>query len=399
MALDIKHKKMAFLTGGVGFIGSNIASRLFKDGVQLKLLVRKKKAENSAERVNNVIRSVNPENVHCKDLYEVIEGDIKERNLLLKEDICRKLENKIDEVWHCAAALSFDEMNAEETKAINIEGTKNVFAFACKIGARKFHFISTAYVCGDRKGTVFENELDCGQKFKNTYEKSKYEAEKLVKEYGRKYNLQTTIYRPSIVLGDSKTGFTSNFMGYYYIARVLFLLKMKFSNELKKNPDKYATNGICLVNENLSLPVRIPCSNTSTVNLVNVDHLAEQITAIAQSKESNGKVFHIVNPNPPVSRFLCENTLNILGIEGCRFVNLPKYTELEPVDKVITQIERDIYKNCKSYIPYMLNEPIFDNSNVRHVLGSAYKPPPTITLDLLKIILSYAIRSNFKPIS
>lgn len=398
MAQDIKHKKMAFLTGGVGFIGSNIASRLLCDDVQLKLLIRKKRDENSEERVNNALRSVNSENIRYKDLYEVVDGDIKERNLLLDESICRKLENKIDEVWHCAAALSFDEMNAEETTAINIEGTKNVFDFACKIGARKFHFISTAYVCGDRKGKVFENELDCGQKFKNTYEKSKYEAEKLVKEYGKKYNLQTTIYRPSIVLGDSKTGFTSNFMGYYYIARVLFLLKMKFSNELKRNPDKYAASGISLINEKLSLPVRIPCSNSSTINLINVDHLAEQIVTIAQSQESNGKVFHIVNPNPPVSRSLCENTLNILGIEGCRFVNLPEYSELELVGKVITQIERDIYRSCKSYIPYMLNEPIFDNSNVRHLLGSAYKPPPTITQDLLKIILSYAIRSNFKPI-
>lgn len=398
MQTSIKHKKTVLLTGGTGFIGRHIAHQLIKDGIYLKLLIRKGKSEDIKERVRNIFRSIIPQNIDYSNSYEVLEGDIKEHNLLLKDADCENLKDRIDEVWHCAAALSFDEKNAVETKKVNVEGSKNVLELACRIGARKFHFISTAYVCGDRAGRVFETELDCGQKLKNPYEESKFEAEKLVRKYKEKYKLHTTIYRPSIVVGNSKTGFTSSFVGYYHIARLLHHLKTKLSSDVKKNPRKYTTSKIHLKNSKLYLPIRIPCSNSSTINLINIDYVVELVTSIAKTNESNGKVFHIVNPTPPVCRTLYGDTLDILGIKECELVDRSEFIESKPADPVIANIENDLYKSSKLYVPYLLNEPEFDTTNVKCVLGVHYRHPPNISREMLNILLSYAKQSNFKAL-
>lgn len=395
MQISIKFNKTVLLTGGTGFIGRHIAHQLIKDGVCLRLLIRKRNSEDIKERVRNVFRSIIPQNTDYNDSYEVLEGDIKEQNLLLNDADCENLKNKIDEVWHCAAALSFEEKNAKETKKVNVEGTKNVLDLACRIGARKFHFISTAYVCGDRIGKVFETELDCDQKLRNPYEESKFEAEKLVKRYEEQYKLYTTIYRPSIVVGNSKTGYTSSFAGYYYIARLLHHLKTKISNDVKKNPKKYITSNIYLKNSKLYLPIRILCSNSSTVNLINVDYVAELITSIAKNSKSNGKAFHVVNPAPPACSSLYGNTLDILGINGCKLVNLSEFIESKPADVIIAKIENDLYKSSELYVPYLLNEPEFDTTNVERILGIHYKQPPKISREMINHLLSYAIQSNF----
>jgi thioester reductase-like protein len=95
----------------------------------------------------------------------------------------------------------------------NLTGTRNLLQLCRETGVRQFDHVSTAYVCGKRPGPVFERELDCGQTFRNDYERSKCEAEKLVRAAA--HLDRVTVYRPAIIVGDSRTGYTTAYHGPY----------------------------------------------------------------------------------------------------------------------------------------------------------------------------------------
>jgi thioester reductase-like protein len=80
------------------------------------------------------------------------------------------------------------------------------------------HHVSTAYVCGLRSGTVTESELDVGQEFANDYERSKVEAEEMIRAAAGPSSV--TVYRPSIIVGDSHNGFTSTYHGLFAVLRL-----------------------------------------------------------------------------------------------------------------------------------------------------------------------------------
>jgi thioester reductase-like protein len=97
---------------------------------------------------------------------------------------------------------------------VNVEGTRHVLDFAERCASlERFHYISTCYVSGRYDGVFREDDLDVGQRFNNFYEETKFLAEVEV----RKRDLPSTIYRPSVVVGDSRTGQTQKFDGPYYV--------------------------------------------------------------------------------------------------------------------------------------------------------------------------------------
>ena len=103
---------------------------------------------------------------------------------------------------------------------MNVEGTGNVLELCegCS-ELERLNYVSTAYVAGERTGVVYEHELALGQGFKNHYESTKFQAEVWVREALDR--VPTTIYRPAIVVGDSKTGETQKFDGPYYMLRTI----------------------------------------------------------------------------------------------------------------------------------------------------------------------------------
>ena len=119
---------------------------------------------------------------------------------------------------HCAATVRFDH-SLDEARRINVEGTRRVLDFAAAAPRlRSLAYVGTAYVAGDRTGLVRENELDAGQSFRNTYEQTKAEAEALVRS--RLGSLPGVILRPSIIVGDSRTGVTSSFKMLYWPLKI-----------------------------------------------------------------------------------------------------------------------------------------------------------------------------------
>src|SRR5205823_10114808 len=124
----------------------------------------------------------------------------------------RALEASLTSAHHLAAVYDLAVTRALGMK-VNVEGTRNVVAFlsGCR-RLERLHYVSTCYVSGTATGVFRERDLDVGQRFKNHYEETKFLAEVEVTRSG----LPVTVYRPSIVVGDSRTCVTGKFDGSFF---------------------------------------------------------------------------------------------------------------------------------------------------------------------------------------
>src|SRR5204863_5985469 len=109
----------------------------------------------------------------------------------------------------------------EASRRTNVEGTRRVLEFAERChergGLRRLCYISTAYVAGEHSGPFSEDDLDVGQRFRNPYEQSKFEAERLVTRWPSR--MPITVVRPSIIVGESDSGWTASFNVLYWPLR------------------------------------------------------------------------------------------------------------------------------------------------------------------------------------
>src|SRR5262249_33910936 len=127
-----------------------------------------------------------------------------------------------DEAWHCAASLSFQQDDRDEIFKMNVDGTRHVLELVKQTAQHRLHHVSTAYIAGNRPSLALETEINVGQTFKNAYEESKCQAEILVAEEQRRGTITASVYRPSIVIGDSKSGRVTHFHGVYAFIRALW---------------------------------------------------------------------------------------------------------------------------------------------------------------------------------
>jgi thioester reductase-like protein len=136
-------------------------------------------------------------------------GDVEQPGLGLTEGKLEELAREVGIVIHSAASVSFT-LGLDESRRINVEGTRNMLGFAesCE-RLERFTYVSTAYVAGTHPGVFREDQLTVGQEFRNAYEQSKFEAERLVQ--GRSHLLPVQVLRPSIVVGERPSGWTASF--------------------------------------------------------------------------------------------------------------------------------------------------------------------------------------------
>src|SRR5262249_55471524 len=153
---------------------------------------------------------------------DVFEGDITQPYLGLSSGAVREIASKAQEVWHVAASLSFRQEHRDEIARINVDGTRHVLGLVEQTRHRRLHYVSTAYIAGAPPGLVLESETDVGQAFRNAYEESKCRAELLIGAAQRRGAVTATVYRPSIVIGDSISGRATHGHGPYAFIRGLW---------------------------------------------------------------------------------------------------------------------------------------------------------------------------------
>jgi thioester reductase-like protein len=238
------------LTGATGFVGKEILDRFLAEGREVFALVRADSDAAAARRLPGHAR------------LNAVAGDIEQPGCGLDRETADRLAEEVTTVMHCAASVSFD-LPLDESRRINVDGTRHVVELAERFPRlERLSYISTAYVAGEPRRLFRENQLDVGQRFRNAYERSKFEAERMVRERAARLPLQ--ILRPSIVVGDSRTGRTSSF-------NVLY------------GPLKAFARG--------AIPA-IPARRSSPVDIVPVDYVADRAVELAEDGEDG--TFHLV---------------------------------------------------------------------------------------------------------
>lgn len=258
------------ITGGTGFLGSAIIARLAQDQRYSKIyvLVRPSKQKSAADRIKGLLEELfSPDELPAMQNKVIpVGGDLTKKHLGLSVRDHFHLQFSINQILHVGASTDFGAP-IEEARAYNVEGTRRVLELAdlCRSSGalRRFEYVSTAFVAGIKPGVVCEQNINRGQKFANNYEQSKWEAENLVRSYSTR--IPMTIYRPSIVVGNSQTGYTPHFKVLYWPLKLL-----------AKNV----------------LPV-IPCRRNAALDVVPSDFVVNGIVAMMQSHEAQGGTWHL----------------------------------------------------------------------------------------------------------
>ncbi len=259
----------SLLTGYPGFIGKRLADRLLEDDPSMRIVAivepRMEEAARGAAAAHG-------------DRLEVVVGDITDRRLGLSGEDYERLTAEVGRVFHLAAIYDL-AVPVELAQRVNVDGTGNVLEF-CLAAEKLEHlaYVSTAYVAGLRTGVVYEHELVMGQDFKNHYESTKFQAEVWVRHLLDR--VPTTILRPAIVVGDSKTGETQKFDGPYYLLRAISRA------------------------HRLGRPLPQFARGESPFNVVPVDFVVDAIAASSGDPKALGETLHLVDPEPLSSRQL-----------------------------------------------------------------------------------------------
>ena len=201
------------LTGATGFLGMELLARyLERTERTVYALVRARDDAEAQARLRAAVERVVDAPGRFDHRLLAIRGDVALPGLGIPRSRRLALAESVTEIVHAAASVSFT-LPLEEAREINVEGTRRLLELAelCTMhgSLRRFSHVSTAYVAGDATGVFGEDDHDVGQGFRNTYERTKWEAERLVRAHGER--LPVTIFRPSIVVGEQETGWTAAF--------------------------------------------------------------------------------------------------------------------------------------------------------------------------------------------
>ena len=356
-----------FITGATGFLGSYILRELLRnEEISPIVLVRNKKGESADRRIDRVLRYFYGDKNYkiIARRIRIVEGEVDKRSLGINDKIRESLANEIDEIYHSAAVAQF-RMPLAKIRKSNVDGTKNIFDFAleCKDKGRlkTVNHISTTYVAGTRSGIFYEHELDVGQGFNNTYEQTKYEAELLVRGYQEK-GLPITVFRPSILTGDSVEGKTNNF-------KMLYQPLHFFSEELFEIA---------------------PINRFAKENLIPVDLVAKAIIMISSENKNADKIYHIANTSTVEMGHFIDIAEDFFGFKKPELIPFEYFdmTKLSPVQR----------KLIEPYIPYFNYKTMFDSSEAQKIIIEKELKYPVIDDRFLERIFKFCAKSGFiKP--
>ena len=221
------------LTGATGLLGSYLLRDCLLAGRRMAVLVRPSKSESARQRVETLLRQWELSLETSLPRPVVLEGDLSDLDLGLDNRTLTWIERHCTSVFHNAASLVFrgDDPDGEPYLS-NVEGTRRMLELCRCTGIRQFHHVSTAYVCGLRQGRVLEGDVNVGQTAGNVYEKTKLQAEMLVR--AADFLDPPTIYRPSIIVGDSRTGYTTTYHGFYAPLKLAHTMVSKVARALRR---------------------------------------------------------------------------------------------------------------------------------------------------------------------
>ena len=353
------------LTGATGLLGRYLIRDLIQQGYSLAVLVRSSRTASATERIDEVMKHWEP-SVGVLPAPKVLEGNITQPNLGLSDEDLRWAATNCSSVIHSAASLKFQPAGDEPWNS-NLNGTRNVVEFCENNHIGSLFYISTAYVCGKIDGIAYETVVSGDTEARNVYEASKRQAEQLV--LNSDLLSPPTILRPSIIVGDSKTGYTSTFHGPY--------LPLRLSMSMLA-PAAEAT-GVRIAPDAMRIFKMMGLEGGERKNLIPVDWVSRGITRVINTPELHGQIYHLTTEHP----------MSVLELTRTTVAFLDEMYGFEDTDVVEfdAQMEQFFTAQMGVYREYWADDPEFDATN--RILAMPDDPPPIIDNAVLRIMFQY----------
>ena len=368
------------LTGATGLLGGYLLSDLLDQGIPVACLVRRTGKSLPRHRVDQLLRRFDAVRGYLLPRPVVIEGDLNRPGLGVDDAEQAWIAEHCSGVIHCAASLEFyANPKTGEPYRTNVDSVRLFIEFARQIGIKHVHYVSTAYVCGNRSGTIWESDLNAGQEFGNDYERSKFTAETEVRNANG--FTTTTVYRPSIIVGDSRSSYTSTFQGFYAPLQAGYALASRHRFR--------ATEGVPFLGQ-------LGLAGNEGKNFVPVDWVSAVMTQIVSQPKCHGRTYHLTNPVPTSTADIdaaldeaistCEFARNA-GASGADANARQPLTSRSSEEELWFQDQMATYRN------YLRDDPKFDCRNVLEVAPSM--PCPIVDRSAMVKLAKWAIENRF----
>jgi len=251
-----------FVTGATGFIGRRLVKKLLqRKGAVVSFLVRRESEDKVAQL--REYWGVGP--ARAVPVF----GDLTQKKLGVAAEDLKKLKGEIDHVYHLAAV--YDLSAGEDTQVeVNVAGTRHAVEFAGAVAARHFHHVSSIAAAGLYEGVFREDMFDEAENLDHPYFQTKHESEKIVR---RDCPVPWTVYRPAMVVGDSRTGEMDKIDGPYYFCKLIQRMRQL-------------------------LPPWMPAIGLEggRLNIVPVDYVVDALDHISHQEAIDGRCFHLTDP-------------------------------------------------------------------------------------------------------
>jgi len=356
------------ITGATGIMGSWVLGEALRRGYRPMVLMRDADPAHARERLRSVLRLVGNESL--TDEVRILQGDTRQPLLGLGRAVADELHEVLGSIVHCAACTSFSTKFDTELWETNVGGVANLLDF---LGGSQvpLYYVSTAYVAGNRRGLVYEHELEQDQQFNNTYEQSKCQAERMVRDAIAAGAIRASIFRPGIIVGSATHGSITQFLNFYS-----FLRFIDMASSRKKADPGY---------------IRVAADPDGTKNLVPVDWSARALWSIIEAEGPCSRTYHLTSPSPVshVSLLLWAN--QFLGARSLR-IRL-----VERLNGDASALEGMCHGAFSHYQPYLYGEPLFDRTNTDRALGECV-PFPEVGPEFFHTLLAFARAQRWRGI-
>lgn len=350
------------ITGGTGFLGIHVLGELLRGSGTFTLLTRPQ--SDPIARIQKALAlAATDEQVwtdqQLRERLAVVPVDLAEPNLGLSDQQFQALADTVDAILHCAASTEVDG-DLAALRRVNVDGTARILELA-QAGSRGpdlFH-VSTAFVAGRRRtGVIYETELSDDAGFETNYERSKFEAELLVREWAQRTRRRVVVLRPSILVTDRPPNpdfplhtLTSLSKGADAAARLL------------------AISGRPL---DTKLPLRISGNSNGHVNFMPVGEAAEAMVRVLRHAPDGLSTYHVVHHHDVAAQTLVD-LFNTVGAVHLQLVD-------GPIEKP-NAMERRL-RFARGFLPYAHHSRTFDTTGAQAMLGG-FRSQTVVDLDYL----------------
>lgn len=370
------------LTGATGFLGSHLMAALLEQGHRVIVLGRSSGEATLNQRMYSLLKWFGIEGL--ADQLEMVEIDFSKERLGLELPVYNTLCTMVDQIIHCASDTSFSEHRRQQVFESNVFSLKHILNFANDTRVEYFHYISTAYACG-QGGPICKEQISPTNHFLNVYEESKAQAEKTIASFCNQHRLPYTLIRPTIVYGDSRTGRSLKFNALYYPIRSLMAIRDIYLNDIRNNGGKKSeAHGIFFDEDGyLFLPLKIVLPKSGGLNLIPVNYFVEATLRIIKNA-SPGAIYHLSNKAPVKLETIVsynEAFMKMRGVEIAYAISTQGQNR-NPAEELF-----DRY--IKAYLPYMHDNRHFDRTNT-DIATSILQPAP-FTKAIFKLCMDYAV--------